>query len=76
MGGSPARLLAGGSVIDTDVHKAFLRALMASQPKSQSTTPEIPDPEVLIVDWDGPDDPQNPKKYLSLRHSCPAQQFS
>jgi hypothetical protein len=27
-----------------------------------TTTAEEEDPEVLIVDWEGPDDPENPKK--------------
>ena len=31
-----------------------------------SRAPETPDSNVLIVDWDGPDDPANPKKYVLL----------
>ena len=33
-------------------------------PSDTSEVTEIPGNNVLIVDWDGPDDPSNPKKYV------------
>ena len=41
--------------------------------QSESSTDPGQSKDIHIVDWDGPDDPQNPKRYF--RHSCPAQQF-
>ncbi len=37
-------------------------AAEAPSPKTGVDTPA--DDDVLIIDWDGPDDPENPKKYV------------
>jgi hypothetical protein len=33
-----------------------------STPVSPTDKPDVKDTSVLVVDWDGPDDPKNPKK--------------
>lgn len=47
------------------------------RPSDSSDVTNIPDNNVLIVDWDGPNDPSNPKKSVDLqcahderRHGC------
>lgn len=34
--------------------------------KSEDSPIDNSDPETLLVDWDGPDDPLNPKKYVPM----------
>ena len=36
---------------------------LARQPENDDIVPDHTHPDVLLVDWDGPDDPENPKKY-------------
>ena len=35
-----------------------------SKTKTENVTPETSDANVLWVDWDGPEDPMNPKKWV------------